>query len=125
MALYDDPLADALIGCAINVHKQLGPGLMESAYQRCLEWELRAKEIPFLSDEPVPLVYNGMRLDCGYRLDLFVGRKLIVELKAVERFAPIHTAQVLTYMKLMSVKHGLLINFYVPKLKDGIKSLLL
>ena len=125
MVRVNDRLAEAVIGAAIKVHSVLGPGLMESAYQQCLMQELRSRQVAFVADKPVPVVYDGVRLDCGYRLDLFVDDRLIVELKAVERVLPVPHAQVLTYLKLVGVRRALLINFNVPKLVDGVKAFIL
>ena len=125
MKNYNDinQLTGDVIGAAIEVHKNLGPGLLESAYERCLCLELDLRNIPFVSQESLPIEYKGVRVDCGYRLDLVVADKLIVELKACERILPIHEAQLLTYLKITGIKHGLLINFNVPLLKEGIKRL--
>ena len=120
-----DELSGKVIGCALEVHKQLGPGLLESAYERCLSYELLCAGIPHESQKELPIDYKGMELDCGYRVDLLVGGKLIVELKAVDKLSPIHEAQLLTYMKLAGVKTGLLMNFNVTRLKDGIKRFVL
>ena len=114
-----DELSNRVIGCAIEVHRALGPGLLESAYEQCLARELALSDIPFQVQAPLPVEYKGVRLDCGYRIDLFVEKKLIIELKVVEKFLPIHEAQILTYMKLANVSVGLLINFNVELLKDG------
>lgn len=114
-----DSLSRSVLGCAIEVHKQLGPGLLESTYQSCLGFELTQQGIPFCQEAELPVRYKGISLDCGYRLDLLVDEKLIVELKSVEELAPIHTAQLLTYMKLSGISTGLLLNFNVTKLKDG------
>ena len=103
------------------MHRQLGPGLLESAYEECLAYELNQRDIPFERQKPVPVVYKDVRLDCGFRLDLLVGGLVVVELKAVDKLAPIHQAQMLTYLKLTGCKLGLLLNFNVPKLRDGIK----
>jgi len=114
-----------VIQAAIEVHRGLGPGLLESAYEQCLAYELRSKGINFKLQYGLPVEYKGIKLDCGYRIDVFVGEKLIVELKSVERILPIHEAQILTYMKLAKVKDGLLINFNVLRVKDGIKRFVL
>ncbi|RMD86029.1 MAG: GxxExxY protein [Calditrichaeota bacterium] len=114
-----DELSNKVIGCAIAVHRALGPGLLESTYEQCLARELALANISFEAQVPLPVEYKGVRLDCGYRVDLFVERKLIVELKAVEKLLPIHEAQILTYMKLAKVSVGLLINFNVELLKEG------
>ena len=114
-----DPLSNKVIGCAIEVHKHLGPGLLESAYQNCLAYELAQQGMPFRREVDLPVVYKGIRLDCGYRMDFVVDEQLILELKCVEDFAPIHAAQILTYMKLSGISIGLLLNFNVTRLKDG------
>lgn len=120
-----DDLSKQVIGCAIEVHRELGPGLLESAYEQCLAHELGLKSVPFELQKIMPVEYKGVRIDCGYRLDLVVDRRLIIELKAVAAVEPIHEAQILTYLKLAKVKAGLLINFNVPLLKDGIKRFVL
>jgi GxxExxY protein len=109
------------IGAAIEVHKILGPGLLESAYEECLCRELELRRIPYERQKELPIEYKGLRLDCGYRLDILVANRLILELKACESLEPIHKAQLLTYLKLTGIKLGLLINFNVPVLKQGIK----
>ena len=116
-----DPLSHKVIGCAIEVHRVLGPGLLESAYQRCLAHELHSNGIAYKLEWPVPVNYKGVTLDCGYRVDLLVEDKLIVELKSVEQVQAIHEAQLLTYMKLAGIAIGLLINFNVTQLKKGLK----
>ena len=116
-------LTGAVIGAAIEVHKILGPGLLESAYEECLCHELSLRKISFEKQKNLPVEYKGTRLDCGYRLDIIISGKLIVELKACERLLPIYEAQLLTYLRLSGIKTGLLINFNVPVLKDGIKRL--
>jgi GxxExxY protein len=116
-----DKLSNKIIGCAIEVHKQLGPGLLESTYEQCLAHELAAHDIPFKLQHPVAVQYKGTHLDCGYRVDCLVDNMIILELKSVERLKPIHEAQLLTYMKLARINLGLLINFNVPILKNGIK----
>jgi GxxExxY protein len=114
-------ITEQIIGAAIEVHRALGPGLLESAYEECLCRELSLREIPFERQRPLPVEYKGTTLDCGYRLDLLVMGTVVVEIKAVECIEPIHEAQLLTYMKLGGLKLGLLINFNVPVLKDGIR----
>ena len=114
-------LTGEVIGAAIEVHKALGPGLLESAYEECLCRELFLRKMPLKRQEPLPIEYKGVKLDCGYRLDIVVADQLIVELKACESLQPVHEAQLLTYLKLTGIKVGLLINFNVPVLKDGIK----
>jgi len=123
MRNFDDinKLTGEVIGAAIEVHKALGPGLLESAYEKCLCRELDLRNISHENQKDLPVAYKGVMLDCGYRLDVIVLNKLIVELKACESLLPIHEAQVLTYLKLTGIKIGLLINFNVPVLKDGIK----
>ena len=118
-------LSFEVIGAAIEVHKALGPGLMESAYEVCLCEEMRYGNMPFVQQKPLPISYKSKQLDCGYRLDIVVGDSLIVELKAVEKLLPIHEAQILTYMKLSGINLGLLINFNVRILKDGIRRFIL
>ena len=116
-----DALSHRVIGCALEVHRELGPGLLESAYQQCLEHELRTAGIVFRAQQTLPVVYKGLELDCGYRLDIVVDEQLIVEIKSVEQLLPIHEAQLLTYLKLSKLKLGLLINFSEVLLKDGIR----
>ena len=120
-----DPLTDQVIGFAIEVHRHLGPGLLESAYEECLCYELNEHGIGFKRQMPLPVVYKSVRLDCGYRIDIVVENRLILELKSTERLLPIHEAQVLTYMRLSGVSTGLLLNFNTPVLKDGIRRLML
>ncbi len=110
-----------IIGAAIEVHRALGPGLMESAYEECLCHELRMQQVPFERQRPLPVEYKGALLDCAYRLDLIVADAVVVEVKAVDALLPIHEAQLLTYLKLGGWKVGLLINFNVPVLTDGIR----
>jgi len=120
-----DELTGKVIGCAIEVHRSLGPGLLESAYERCLSFELLANNIQHYVQKELPIKYKGIDLDCGYRIDLLIEDKLIVELKSVEAILPIHEAQLLTYMKLAKISTGLLINFNVSLLKKGIKRFVL
>ncbi len=115
-----DKLSNRVIGRAIEVHRALGPGLLESTYEHCLARELTLANISFELHVPMPVLYKGSRLDCGYRIDLLVEKKLIVELKAVDSIRKIHEAQLLTYMKLAQVRVGLLINFNVELLKEGL-----
>lgn len=119
--LFQENVTGEIIGAAIEVHRQLGPGLLESTYQACLARELELLGVFFEYEKPLPLEYKGFRLDCGYRLDLLVASSVVVELKSVEALAPIHEAQLLTYLKLTGVKVGLLINFNVVVLKNGIR----
>ena len=118
-------LTGEVIGAAIEVHKILGLGLLESAYDECLCHELGLRRMPYERQKELPVEYKGVKLDCGYRLDVVVSSQLILELKACERLEPIHEAQLLTYLKLTGIKLGLLINFNVPVLKEGIKRLAL
>ncbi len=121
-----DELSRNVIGCAIEVHRNLGPGLLESTYRQCLACELsHAAQIPFQMEVPLPVRYKDVLLDCGYRIDLLVRRDLIVEIKSVETLLPIHQAQILTYMRLANVSLGLLIDFNVTKLQNGIKRFVL
>jgi GxxExxY protein len=105
------------------VHRALGPGLLESAYRRCLAYEFSLRRIRFDCEVPLPVVYKGHALDCGYRCDFLVNQELLLEVKAVEQLLPVHSAQVLSYLKLLGLRQGLLINFNVPRLVDGLKSL--
>jgi GxxExxY protein len=114
-------LSGAIIGAAIEVHRQTGPGLLESAYEACLAFELSAGGIPFERQKELPLLYKGNRIDVGFRIDLLVADTIVVELKAVERTLPIHKAQVITYLKLTGCKLGLLINFNVHRLINGVE----
>lgn len=114
-------LTGNIIGAAIEVHRELGPGLLESAYQACLARELSLRQIEFEQEKPIPIEYKGLTIDCAYRLDFLVNRTIIVELKAVDEILPVHQAQILTYMKLLKCKIGLLINFNVPVLKQGVR----
>lgn len=118
--LLEKDLTDKIIGAAIEVHKVLGPGLLESAYQICMEHESTLRTVPFERLVDLPLNYKGIDLKAGYVIDLIYDKRVIVELKAIERVIPVHEAQLLTYMKLMGIRVGLLINFNVPVLKDGI-----
>jgi len=120
-----DVLSNRVIGRALEVHRGLGPGLLESAYEQCLAHELALAAIPFERQKPLPVVYKGICLDCDYRIDLLIDDSLIVELKSVDRLLPLHEAQLLTYMKLSGIRVGLLINFNVPRLKDGLKRMVL
>ncbi len=110
-----------IIGAAIEVHRTLGPGLLESAYQACLAYELTNRGLKVEVQKPLPLVYQDVKLDCGYRIDLLVERSVVVEIKSVEAVAPIHEAQIISYLKLSGCKVGVLINFNVLVLKDGIR----
>ena len=118
-------LSNKVTGCAIEVHRHLGPGLLESTDQRCLAHELGLNGLDFKVEHPLPVVYKDKNLDCGYRLDLFVENEIISELKSVDKLLPIHEAQLLTYLKPTNVKQGFLINFNVTQLKEGLKSYVL
>ncbi|MCF8461728.1 MAG: GxxExxY protein [Flavobacteriales bacterium] len=119
--LTENEFAKEVIGCAISVHRNLGPGLLENAYQQCLEYELKKQGLNIEVEKPMPLIYDEIKMDCGYRVDILVENKLILELKAVETLNDVHLAQTLTYLKLSGCKLGLLINFNVSILKNGIK----
>jgi GxxExxY protein len=121
MRMKVNELTKDVIGAAIAVHRSLGPGLLESAYQECLCQELFLRAIPFERQVPLPLEYRGIRLECGYRLDILVARLVVVEVKSIEAIAPIHEAQLLTYLRLGGWTVGLLMNFNVGVLKDGIR----
>ncbi|HEV1993029.1 MAG TPA: GxxExxY protein [Candidatus Acidoferrum sp.] len=123
--MSDNELTGAIIGAAIEVHRHLGPGLLESAYEECLFHELLSQEIRVERQKPVPVVYKGKKLECGYRMDLLVDGRVVVELKSVETLASIHEAIILTYMKLGECRLGLLINFNVEMLKDGVRRFIL
>lgn len=118
-----DELTDRIIGAAIEVHRHLGPGLLESAYEECLCYELSQTGLAFERQVPLPVAYKGVKLDCGYRMDMVVNNSVIVEIKAVDCLAPIHSAQLLTYLRLTGMHVGLLMNFNIPMLKDGLKRL--
>jgi GxxExxY protein len=118
--LMEKELTEKIIGIAIEIHRALGPGLLESAYQVCMEHESALQKMPFERQVDIPVHYKGINLDAGYKIDLIYDKRVIVELKAVERVIPVHEAQLLTYMKLTGIRVGLLINFNVPVLKDGI-----
>jgi GxxExxY protein len=122
--LYKD-LTGKIVDCAITVHKLLGPGLLESAYEECLLFELKTCGLPALKQFPMPLIYKDKKLDIGYRIDLLVDEKVIIEVKSVDALNPIHLAQVMTYLKLSGCRIGLLINFNVQFLKDGIRRIIL
>lgn len=122
--MIENELSKIVIGCAIEVHRQLGPGLLESAYQECLYYELCNKGLRIEKEKPMPIVYKDITLDHGYRIDLLVENKLVIELKTVECFTDVHIAQVLTYLNLGNYKLGLLINFHTTLLKNGIKRII-
>ncbi len=120
-----DEVSNRVIGCAIEVHRNLGPGLLESTYEQCLVHELKINDIPFKIQWPLPVEYKGIKLDCGYRIDICVDDDIILELKSVDKILPIHEAQLLTYMKLAQIKIGLLMNFNVKFMRNGIKRMVL
>jgi len=120
--MTEDEVTNIVIGCCIEIHKHLGPGLLEAAYEECLHYELTEEEgLHVERQKAVPLIYNDIRMDCGYRVDFLVENKVVVEVKAVEAIHEVHRMQTITYLKLTNCKVGLLINFNVAKLKDGIK----
>jgi GxxExxY protein len=123
--VIENDISKEIIGCAIEVHKQLGPGLLESAYQECLYYELIRAGLNVQKEVPRPIVYKDIKLDHGYRIDLLVEEKIVVEIKTVESYTDVHLVQILTYMKLGNYKLGLLINFHVTMLKNGIKRVIL
>ncbi|WP_292959262.1 GxxExxY protein [Neptuniibacter sp. UBA6509] len=120
-----DFLTDKVIGCAIEVHRELGPGLLESSYEQCLLYELAQAGIKVKAQVALPVVYKGVDINAGYRIDILIPGQLIIELKAVEKLQPIHTAQMITYLKLSGIKKGLLINFNETRLVDGLKRIVL
>ena len=113
-------LSSKVIGAAIEVHKVLGPGLLESAYEECICHELSLRGVPFVRQKPLPVQYKGVSLDCGYRLDVVVEDAIILELKSCEKIEPIHQAQLLTYLKLSGIRLGLLLNFNVHLMREGV-----
>lgn len=120
MPLIEEPWTGQIIGAAIEVHRELGPGLFESAYEECLCREMQLKGLRFDRQVPLPLSYKGVRLDCGYRMDVVVEDQVVVELKCADRILPVHEAQLLSYMKMAKKRFGLLINFHVPILTRGL-----
>lgn len=119
--MKENDLSELVIGLAMKVHTALGPGLLESAYEECLYYEINQAGLRVEKQKPLPLVYKEVRLECGYRVDLLVENRLIIEIKSLESIHPIHSSQLLTYLKLSNCKLGLILNFNVPQLKDGIK----
>jgi GxxExxY protein len=119
--MTENEIAEIIVDCSLKVHKALGPGLLESAYEECLFYELRKRNLNVEKQKPLPLIYEEVKLDVGYRLDLFVENKVIIELKSVENLTDVHLAQILTYLKLSDCRLGLLINFNVALIKYGIK----
>ena len=122
--LKNNPLVSEVIGCAIEVHKVLGPGLLESAYEACLCREFELRNLPFRRQAPLTFEYKGMTIDCAYRMDIVVAESLLLELKSVDQVHPLHEAQIISYLKLSKLEQGLLINFNTKLLKDGLKSFL-
>jgi GxxExxY protein len=118
--MNDVQLTNQIIGAAIDVHRELGPGLLEAVYEECLCYELTQKTIAFERQKPIPVVYKGAKLDCGYRADIIVCSRVIIEIKAISAVAPVHDAVMLTYLRLSGCKISLLINFHSALLKDGI-----
>ena len=118
--LIEEQLTEAIIGAAIEVHRELGPGLLESAYEECFCYELHLRGLNFERQVELPVAYKGLKLDCGYRLDIVVENSVLLELKSIEQILPVHHAQLLTYLRLSQKKVGLLINFNVGVLKNGI-----
>jgi len=123
--MTENEISKIILDCAFKVHTALGPGLLESTYRECLAYELNKSGLKIEKEKPMPLVYEEVQLDCGYRIDLLVENKVVIELKTVEAFNDVHIAQTLTYMKLSGCNLGLLLNFYTKSLKDGIKRLIL
>jgi GxxExxY protein len=119
--MTENELSKLVIGCAMKVHSTLGPGLLESAYEECLFYELAKQGVQVERQKPMPLIYESVRMECGYRVDLMVGGKLIIEVKSVEALNEVHLAQVLTYLKISGCTLGLLLNFKVAHMRDGIK----
>ena len=119
--MKDNQLTELIIGCAIKIHRNLGPGLLESAYQECLYYELTRNHLNVEKEAPQPLVYEEVHLNCGYRIDLLIDNRLVIEIKSVDSLNEIHLAQILTYLKLSKCKYGLLLNFNVPRMTEGIK----
>jgi GxxExxY protein len=119
--MKDSELTRLIIGAAIDIHRNLGPGLLEAVYEECLAKEFTLRNIPYERQKPIPLVYKDLKLECGYRPDFLIAHRVVLELKSVESIAPIHDSVMLTYLRLSETHLGLLINFNVPILKDGIK----
>ena len=120
-----DPVTETVIGCAIEVHRELGPGLLESAYEECLVYELKCKGLEIQRQVELPITYKNIDLKSGYKIDILIPKKLVIELKTVEYLLPVHQAQILTYLRLSGVKTGLIINFFTSKLIKGIKRIVL
>jgi GxxExxY protein len=125
MTLLHEELTGSILNCAYKVHSALGPGLLESAYEECLHYELNKAGLEVIKQKPMPLIYEEKKLDLGYRIDLYIESKVIIEIKSVEALGPVHFAQLMTYLKLSGCRIGFLINFNVQSLKDGIKRVIL
>ncbi len=123
--MEEDGITETIIGAAIEVHRELGPGLLESTYEACLAFELGSRDVKAIRQLHLPVVYKGVRIDCGYRIDLLVENRVIVEIKAVEKLLPIHQAQLLTYLRLSGHRVGLLLNFNARTIKEGLKRMVL
>ena len=123
--LYDEDLTKQIIGAAIEVHRELGPGLLESVYEECLCYELSTREIPFRRQVVLPLIYKSKQLDCGFRADVIIADKVLIEIKAVDAVTDLHKAQLLTYLRITGLKVGLILNFNTVVLKDGMVRLVL
>lgn len=119
--MHENEVSEKIIGCAIEVHKALGPGLLESAYEECLAAEMKAQGLKFERQKAVPLLFREVKLDCGYRVDFLVEERVVVEIKAIDLVPPVATSQVLTYVRLLDKRLGLLINFHVDQLIKGVK----
>jgi GxxExxY protein len=122
---YGGELSERVIGSAMDVHRQLGPGLLEAVYEECLCFELKQARIDYRRQVPLPVCYKGVQLECGYRMDIVVEHRLVVEIKAIDRFLPIHEAQILTYLRLSGLPIALLLNFNSVVLKDGLRRFVL
>jgi len=120
-----DKLSNKIIGLALEVHRNLGPGLLESVYQQCLAYELRTHDIDFVIEHPIPVKYKEINFDCAFRADFIVEKNIIIELKSVDKILPIHQAQLLTYLRITGIRLGLIINFNTKLLKNGIKRIVL
>jgi GxxExxY protein len=125
MTLLHQELTSSILRCAFKVHSTLGPGLLESAYEECLHYELDKNGLIVIKQKPMPLIYEERKLELGYRIDLLVENKIIIEVKSVDALNPVHLAQIMTYLKLSGCRIGLLINFNVQSLKDGIKRVII
>lgn len=123
--MHENEISKIILDCAFKVHTALGPGLLESAYRECLAYELKKSGLNVEKEKPIPLVYEEVKMECGYRIDLLVDNKVVIELRVVEAFNDVHIAQTLTYMRLAGCRLGLLLNFYTKSLKNGIKRLIL